>query len=250
MVRFVATAVFLSLVACTGTTSAETAADQTDKTNEVEIPATPALEVKPGFFTADWALWKAPTDERNIPNPDGEGTVKNYMMNVERGRSLERTGEQGDWSKVKIDDGTEGWIKTERIVIDDGARLATVVEETRMYKRPDLLALVIEKKVPAGALIIAASADGKFTEIDYPTGKYDSERTWVETTALVTDSAEIEASRFIRRILQLRADDKKDAAAEFEDLARGQFVGSKLLPLLDVPDTPEESVEGAPTDGE
>lgn len=257
MVRFAATAVVLaSVIACTGssTDSSEPVADAVQTPDgEPEIPATEPFEVKPGYFTADWALWRAPTDEKKIPDPDGgEGTVKNYLQNVERGRSLERIAVEGDWSKVRIDDGTEGWIKTDRIVYDDGAKLATVTEDTRKFKRPDLLALEIESKVPAGALIITGKTDGKFVEIDYPTGKYDSDRTWVQADSLVTDDSEIEAARFVRRILQLRADKKTEAAAELEDLARGQFVGSKLLPLLEVTETPEEAAAegGSATPGQ
>lgn len=250
MVRFAAAAVFVSAIACTGTPSdTDPVADEaTTPSDEAEIPATPPLEVKPGFFTADWALWRAPSDERNIPNPDGEGTIKNYMLNVERGRSLERIGEDGAWSQVRIDDGTEGWIKTERIVTDDGTTLATVTADTRMFKRADLLALEIDKKVPAGSLIITGPTEGKFTEVDYPTGKYESTRTWVQGKDLVKDASEIEAARFVRRILQLRADKKTEAAAELEDLARGQFVGSKLLPLLDVVAEEEPTEDAAPAE--
>ena len=242
MVRTIATVLFVSLTACTSTTTEPDGATDAGGA-DAEVPATPPIEVKPGFFTANWALWRAPTDEKQVPNPDGEGTVKNYMMNVERGRSLERIGEQAEWSQVRIDDGTEGWIKTERIVIEDGAKLATVYEDTRMFKRPDLLSLVIEHKVQAGSLIITGKEDGKFVEIDYPTGKYDSERTWVQTENLVFDATDIDAARFVRRILQLRVDGKKEDAAELEDLARGQFVGSKLLPLLDVVEEEQDAAE-------
>ena len=45
----------------------------------------------------------------------------------------ERIAEQGEWSQVRTEDGTEAWIKTERIFTEDGARLATIHEDTRMF---------------------------------------------------------------------------------------------------------------------
>ena len=166
-------------------------------------------------------------------------------MNIERARPLERIGEEGEWSQVRIEDGTEGWIKTERIVVDDTVRIATVVAESKRFKRPELLALVIGEKVPAGAILIAAKTDGKFTEIDVQTDKYASERTWVLTEDLVFDPNMIEAAKIIDRVMQLREKDK-DGAAQLEELARSQFAGSPLLALLDVVEEPEP----APEEGE
>ena len=240
MARFVVAAfIIVTVIACTGGTSGPEEAPVEGENAEAEVPPTPTIEVKPGFATAGWAIWRAPTDEKKVPNPDGEGTVKNYMLNVERGRPLERIGEQGEWSQVRLEDGTEGWIKSERIVIEDGAKLATATAEARMFKRPELLALVIDKKLPPGQLLITAGTEGKFTVVDYPTGKYETQKMWVLTENLVFDSTEIEAAQVIQRVLKLRESDEA-GAADLEDLARGQFPDSKLLPLLEVVEEPPE----------
>ena len=81
MVRVAVAIVIVSILACTGGTEPEV--EEEPPVDQV-VPGTeeqpkPAVEVKPGFFTAGWALWRAPTDEKKIPNPDGDGTVKNYM---------------------------------------------------------------------------------------------------------------------------------------------------------------------------
>ena len=249
MVRIAHVVVLLSVFACSGSSTIEepAATDEAPPTDQAEVPATAPHEVQPGYFTAAWALWRAPSDEKRIPNPDGEGEVKNYLTNVERARGLQQIAVKEDWSKVKSDE-DEGWIKTERIVVGEQVKLATVLDETRIFQKPDAITLIVETKIQPGTVLIVADNDGRFSEVDHPTGKYDSERTWVQTENLVFDETEIEAAKFVRRIMQLREDGKEDAAAEFEDLARGQFAGSKLLALLDRPE-PEE-VEGGGEGGE
>ena len=59
--------------------------------------------------------------------------------------------------------------------------------------------------------MLAGAADGKFTEIDYPTTKYGSARTWVQTKDLVTEPTDIEGRAVCGAILQLRADKKTEA---------------------------------------
>ena len=50
-----------------------------------------------------------------------------------------------------------------------------------MFKKPRCRSpSIIEKKVPAGAPCSSRpDTEGKFTLVDYPTDKYDSERMWV-----------------------------------------------------------------------
>ncbi len=244
MVRLAVAIVIISVLACTGGTAdpePTPEADSTDEAPDEVVPGTAEISEQPGYFTAAWALWHAPTDEREIPDPDGDGTIKNYMLNVDRGRPLTKIGESGDWAQVRLEDDTEGWIKSERIVVGDRPGLATVHGEERMFKRPELLALVIDEKIPPGSLLITSDTDGKFTRVDVPTGKYDSEETWVLTENLVTDDKEIEAAKIIRRVMQLR-EDEDDGAKELAELARGQFADSPLIELLAEPE-PEEPAQ-------
>ncbi|MBX2803552.1 MAG: SH3 domain-containing protein [Myxococcales bacterium] len=230
--------VLAAILACTGSDPVpEQPTDEVPETPEAPEPA----PVVPAFATAGWAIWKAPTDDKNIPDPDGgEGTVKNYITNVARGDRMDRT-EVGDgWVKVKVEDGTEGWIKADRVVEAENGRLATVVAESKMFDRPDLIALDINKKLPAAAFLIVAESEGKFSKVNYPTGKYSAEDTWALTANLEFDTQEVEAAKIIARIMELREKGDTDGAAQLEDLARGQFVGSKLLAVLDVVEVPEE----------
>ena len=251
MVRIAAALVILAGTACSGgqDSKSESPTDAPAATDDAVVTAEPEpepVEVLPGFLTGNYAIWKQPTSDRKIPNPDGEGTVTNWMANLERGMELERvdlSGDEGEWSKIKIAD-KEGWILTERILTGEDLKLGVVVEETQKFKRPEVLALDIDKRIPAGALLIVGKTEGKFVEVNHPTGVYDSEIAWARTKDVMTDATEVEAAKVVTRILQLREKDA-DGAAQLEKLAREEFSSSKLLSLLDVVEEAEgEGEEG------
>lgn len=234
--------VLAALFACQGE-EPQAPADAPDPAPAHEEPAPePQPETKEGFVIGQTSLRKVASEDKKIDNPDGDGKVSNWIVTLERGEQVTVLGEEGDWSNVRTSEGKEGWFKTERMV-PGTAKPAVLFEPGKLFKRPDLLSLNTDKKLPAGTVIFALEENDKFTEVDYPRSAYSSLKGWAMTSDLSFDETEVEAAKIIARIMHLREKDA-DSAAQLEELVRTQFSSSKLLPLLDVEEEEPEGGEG------
>ncbi|HHO50276.1 MAG TPA: SH3 domain-containing protein [Deltaproteobacteria bacterium] len=244
--------VLVTLFACQG--GEPQTPDPTDAPKPT--PEAPAPEPEPepteGYVIGQTSLRKVPSEDKKIDNPDGDGKVSNWIVTLERGELVSIIGDEGEWSNVRTSEGKEGWFKTERMV-PGTSKPAVLFEPGKLFKRPDLLALNTDKKLPAGTVIFALRENERFTEVDYPRSAYSSLKGWALTEDLVFDETEVEAAKIIARIMHLR-EKGDDSADQLEELVRSQFGGSKLLPLLDDAEEPggegdELGGDGAEGDG-
>jgi SH3-like domain-containing protein len=206
----------------------------------------PPTEAAPtaGYVVGKTTVRKIASDDRKIADPaGGDKQVSNYVTALNRGEKVDITGNDGDWTHIKASDGSDGWLKTNRLVVEDEkTKVATLFAEGKVFDRPDLLALAADRKIEAGSLVFVLSEKDQFSEVDYPKTAVSDVHAWALSSDLTTDPNEVEAAKLIAKVRELRADNDP-AAKQMEDLARSQYSNSKLLSLLDQP------VEATPPDG-
>ena len=184
-------------------------------------------------MTAAAALKREPNDKDKVVDPKKGKEVGNWLTQLERGEQVTALVAQDDWIQVKAsDDTTIGWTKAANILLASGRSLATVLEDTKMFNRPDFASLIAGKPLPIGTLLFVTNSKGAFSEVNY-TG---ASKAWVQSDKLSVDPKEIEACRLVNkaRWLEDEKNKKKDAAKakEFWDLARANFADTKLLQAL------------------
>lgn len=235
---------FLGLVGCFG--GGEPAAPEVVPE---EAPAAAAPVPEPAernvYVIGETLLRKIASDDKKIDDPNGGTTkVSNWVATLYRSEQVTIVDEDGDWTRVRASDGSEGWLKADRLVPADHP-VATVYEAGKVFQRPDLLTLDTARKIEPGSLVFVLQTRAQFSEIDFPRSGYNSTRAWALTNELVTTPEDVDAAKLVQKVQQLRA--KNDpSAAELEALARNQFGTSPLISLLDVPAAAPP--EGVPTD--
>jgi SH3-like domain-containing protein len=222
--------------------------DSSETPGTPEPTAAPAPAPEPaaateGYVVGKTTLRKVASDERKIDDPNGgDKQVSNYVTALNRGEKVEVLGNDGDWTHIKASDGSDGWLKTNRLVLaDENTQVATLFTDGKVFDRPDLLALATDRKMEPGSLVFVISTKDQFSEVNYPKTSVADVHAWALTSDLVTDPNEVEAAKIIAKVKELRAANDP-GAKQMEDLARSQYATSKLLSLLDQP------VEPAPAD--
>jgi len=213
-------------------------------------PAPAPSEAAPtvGYVVGKTTVRKTASDDRKIPDPaGGDKQVSNYVTALYRGEKVDIVGADGDWTHIKASDASDGWLKTNRLVIeDDKTKVSTLFAEGKVFDRPDLLALASDRKIEAGSLVFVLSEKDQFSEVDYPKNAVTDVHAWALSSDLNSDPNEVEAAKIIAKVRELRADNDP-GAKQMEELARSQYSSSKLLSLLDQP--AEVPPEGATDDG-
>lgn len=226
-----------SLMACQKGEEAKAPSDATaaadTQRGEPAGEPTPAPEAKveePALVNGTTVLKKEPSDDRRI-EVNGK-KVSNWLATLYRGEEVVVLGKEGDFTKARTSDETEGWIKSDRLVRAADVELATVAEEAKVWRRPDVVALDANKTIAPGSLLFVLKKKDQFAEVDYPRSEYSSSTAWVMADKLITEANEVSAAKLIMKIRYLR--EKKDASAtQLTEIARSQFGSSQLIGLLD-----------------
>lgn len=250
-IRFAAVVMALgSLVACMGGSETPTEVPAPAPDAPVEVAPEPVAP-KDAFLVGRTTLRKTASDEKKIPDPaGGDKTVSNFVTTLDRGEQVQVMGTDGEWTQVKLSDGKDGWLKTNRVVlVGPNTQVATLFTPGKVFTRPDLLSLETDKSLEAGGLLFVLQTKDQFSEVDWPKSAVSNSTAWTLSSELVTDPNEVAAAKLIMKVRQLRADNDP-AAAQMEELTRSQFASSQLLKLLDQP-APVEAPpgEGAPVEG-
>lgn len=152
----------------------------------------------------------------------------NALAALYRGERVDVLDQDGDFFRVRVSDGTEGYIAASMIVSD--ARVATVVEETKTFRRPALVNLA-KKTLSPGQLLFVVGEKDDFSQVNVAGSRTE----WVLSESLSESEELVGASRILHRVRALRADTKRDHGDEILTLigvAKTNFPRSALIPTL------------------
>ena len=224
----------------------ETTQNETSNVNNAApLPAVannrPTQTGEAAFVVSVTAVRRANNEEKQIDDPAKPGKkVNNYITTLHRGEQVSVLKVDGDWAQVRSSDEKEGWLKKDSLLPSEGITMATTLEETKTFDRPDLLALNAKRKVSTGALVYSMRAKDQFSEVNLG----GTSTAWVLTSALVSDPREVDAAKILNKARYLS--DRKDASAsDLMELAKKEYGDTKLMQA--VASAPEAPSEGAPT---
>lgn len=220
------------------------AATQPDAT----IAAAQPQGEEPAFVTSVASMRVAPNDEKKVSDPKGSGKqVNNWLALLYRGEQVTALKQEGDWMQIRASDDSVGWMKADTVLLARGASLATVLEETKTFTRPDFAALDVKTVVAPATLLLITKTKEPFSEVNLG----GSSRAWVPSDKLSTTPNEIEACKLIGKARKL--DEKGDPAAkEFWTLAKGRYADTKLVQNLVAAEATAAGAEAAaaPAEGQ
>ncbi|MEO1173719.1 MAG: hypothetical protein AAFX94_16960, partial [Myxococcota bacterium] len=159
------------------------------------------------------------------------------LLTLNRGESVSVYDIRGNYVRVRISDGTEGFVREATVL--RATEIATVVAETKTFKRPSLVNLA-KRLVAPGTPLFVIGAKGDFAEVNYS----GSATTWVLRENLNRDPASVALARIINRVRALADDKKADRTEEIEGLVKlgtSSYPKSPLLPELVRVLDPEEA---------
>lgn len=169
----------------------------------------------------------APSEARFLPVVGKAPRKSNVITTLYRGESVWVRAHGDGFVDVTLSDESHGWVKEDGLLVGEQLQLATVLGRTRMFSRPDLLALHGSHLVEPGTLLIALRHKDQFSEVNFG----GQQTAWVLTAMLLTDAQEVGAAKLVHRarMLQARHD---DGAEPIIELLRGQFAGTRLFAAL------------------
>lgn len=188
-------------------------------------PAAPAQAGEQAFVTGVTAVRRASNEDKQVDDPKKPGKkISNYISTLHRGEQVQVLSVEGDWAKVRSSDEKEGWTKKDALLPNAGVTMATTLDETKTFDRPDLLALNAKRKVAAGALVYAQRTKDQFSEVNLG----GTSTAWVLTSALVADQREVDAAKLLNKARWL-TDHKDASSADLMDLAKKEYGDTKVM---------------------
>jgi hypothetical protein len=222
--------------------------EATGANNTAALPAAaanrPSQPGEAAFVTGVAAVRRANSEDKQIDDPAKPGKkLSNYITTLHRGEQVSVLKVEGDWASVRSSDEKEGWIKKDSLLPSEGVTMATTLDETKTFDRPDLLALNSKRKVNAGALVYAMRTKDQFSEVNLG----GTSTAWVLTSALVSDQREVDAAKLLNKARYLT--EHKDASAnDLMELAKKEYGDTKLMQAVAAAQAaPAAPTEGAPT---
>ncbi len=167
--------------------------------------------------------------------------------------SVDSTDEDRVYSKVKLNDGTEGWSVSDLIIVE--GQIGVFLEETFLYNRPDLLTKS-EKKFEKLDIVAVNTEQDDWQEIIGRRGdaRWIS-KGWIKRGKLSFEAVDIAAAKFLKDALSEDSDEEQIEALntilENPDLKESSILEDVQTALseLTAPETeiPADSlVEGEP----
>lgn len=243
----------LILAACSSKEAAPEAPSEPPKIIQGADPAdAPAPEPEPelvgeAYVTVTTSMRKTPNNDMKVPDPERPGKkMSNWVALLDVGEQVTiQARENEEWSKARASDDTEGFLKNRFLIAADEASLATVLEEVKIFNRPDLLALNASRTLEPGTLVFKVSEKDQFSEL-----RIGSRTEWVLTEKLVLDGQEVEAAKLLAKARRLR--EKGDDGYEpLLELLKGQFAETKLVAYVEEQEAlAEDSVAEAKADAD
>lgn len=238
----------LSLIACPD--KATTPQPKSDPKAEPKVeptaePAEPAAETETedGYIVTITALRKEPTDAKNIETEDGK-KVANWIATLHRGEKVTLSETSGEFRKASLAGDVEGWMFARSVVTGEDLSLATVLEETNTFDRPDPVASNAKRKIPAGSLLLSLKVEDGFTQVNY----LGSASAWVKTSTLANTDDEIVVSKLFSKARWLRDRKGGVGVAELIELAREEYASAALTAVMVAELVVEEDAGGGGDD--
>jgi len=159
-----------------------------------------------------------------------------WITSISLGEVVTFTGEQTvdsvskkPYYKIKLTGGKEGWSRGDFIEID--GKVGVFIQETEIYKRPDLLTKA-GKKYSQMDIIAVTTVQGDWSEVKGKRGegKY-IESGWVKGGNISDKAIDIATAKFGAAALAEEDPDKRVAALT-EILENGDLASSSFIPIL------------------
>ena len=137
---------------------------------------------------------------RATADPDGK-----YLTRMNLGETLTYLGEEATakdgkiYVKVKLNDGTEGWTRTEFVIPE--AEPAAFVNESDLYNRPDLLTKSSYKFSLMDIVAVSETSDDWVKVVGKPTGETWLKDGWVKMDNLSYEDIDIATAKFAQAAL-------------------------------------------------
>ncbi|MBL6445276.1 SH3 domain-containing protein [Fulvivirga sp. 29W222] len=167
---------------------------------------------------------------RATPSDDGK-----WLTSVSLGESLIYLGEEAKDSndkiyyKIRLNDGKEGWVRHEFVIPE--AKPAVFINESDLYKRPDLLTKS-DKKFSKMDIIAVKQTQDDWVEV---TGKRTEgkwiESGWIRKSNLSYESVDIAMAKFAKPAMEV--EDSKSRAEKLEEILNNVDLSSSAF-VVDV----------------
>lgn len=230
-------------ISCGGNTAQE---QSTEK--EVPVDSTQITQEKTPSEVSAVSVWDK-VSVRATPSDDGK-----WLTSLSLGESLTYLGEEKTdgkdhtYLKVKLNDGTEGWSRTEFVIPE--AKAAVFTEETNIYDRPDLLTRS-DDKFSAMDIVAVKNTDDDWIEIvGKPTGEKWLKSGWVKKSNVSYEDVDIAMAKFAKPVIEGESADKAEQLQEIlnnQDLTASTFT-SDVKEALDEIKLNEMETNDASTD--
>lgn len=182
------------------------------------------------FITQMTQVRKEPTDAKDVAdeaNPKKK-KVPNWLATLYRGEQVTVVANRNDWLQVQTSDEKTGWVKNDSVVL--GTEMATVLDRTKIFTRPDLLALNGAKQIEPGSLLFVQRMKDQFSEVNFG----GTATAWVLTDVLSKEANEVDAAKLMHKARLLK--DRNDPAADgLLELAKTHFANTRLVQTLLLP---------------
>lgn len=196
------------------------------------------------YVTTVVSMRRQATSDRKVPSEDDpEKKVSNWLATLHTGEEVEVTDLEGEWSRIRASDDTEGYVQTKYLLAAAESEPLTVHESAKTFKRPDLLTLNTSRSVEPASLLFKLETKDQFTKV-----KNGFREEWILTEKTVNDEQELAATKLLSKARWMR--EKKDDGYEpLMELIESQFGGTKVLTLTKEK-LAEEEAAAAESEGE
>jgi len=232
-------AILLSIIAFSCSSKTETTEETVNAEPEVvevveEVQAVPAV-----------CVWD------KLAVRDSPGEKGKWITSLSIGESIQYLGVDSvsgkkTYGKITLNDGKEGWARTDLIVID--AKPAVMINDTDIYKRPDLLTKS-DKKFSMMNIVAVMNTQDTWSEVKgkRSEGKWVDEG-WVKSSNLSFEAVDIATAKFALAALNIKDESGRLEAIneiiENVDLSSSKFISDLQIMVVDLTPNDEEEIIG------
>jgi len=215
-------AIAIITISCGGNTAQEQSKEKEEPADSTQITQDKA----PSELSAV-SVWDK-VSVRATPSDDGK-----WLTSLSLGESLTYLGEEKTdnndhtYLKVKLNDGTEGWSRTEFVIPEAKAAVFTV--ETNIYDRPDLLTRSDDKFSTMDIVAVKNTNDDWIEIVGKPTSEKWLKSGWVKKSNVSYQDVDIAMAKFAKPVIDGESADKAEQLQEIlnnQDLTASTFTSA------------------------
>jgi uncharacterized protein YgiM (DUF1202 family) len=214
----------LTLVGCTG----QKAPEQAQQTIPTSTAPT-ALVAYDGI-----GIRKQPSDDKTLKG--------NVFTSVDRGEKVKILGDTTGWTKIRLSDDKEGWIKTDMIRLGV-EKMAVMTEAAQVFLRPDISsrgALVDTPYAQPGTIVWIYKEKDGFYECEFLRNK----KGWVKVGVLSEDPADLEAARLLEQARKYMKREQPALATGYYQQIVDKYSTTKVAQLVPLESDVEPKPQG------